>query len=61
MTGHLRWVVFDYGEVISLPTTALEEMAAMLGAGRDAFADAYYAVRRRRGGPVGRGGGQRAR
>lgn len=40
-----RWIVFDYGEVISLPTPALGTMATMLGTDRDTFAHAYFAVR----------------
>lgn len=41
----LRWIVFDYGGVISLPTSALERMAEMLGVDREDFATAYFTVR----------------
>jgi putative hydrolase of the HAD superfamily len=41
----MRWIVFDFGEVISLRTRALPTMAAMLGVSRDAFEDAYWPLR----------------
>jgi putative hydrolase of the HAD superfamily len=41
----MRWIVFDYGEVISKRTRALPELAAVLGADPAAFADAYWAGR----------------
>lgn len=44
MTGP-RWVVFDYGEVISRRTTALPAMAGMLGVPTDEFEPAYFAER----------------
>ncbi|GAA2815282.1 HAD family phosphatase [Saccharopolyspora taberi] len=41
----MKWVVFDYGEVISEPTPALPALAGMLGVDADEFARAYYAER----------------
>jgi len=41
----VRWVVFDYGEVISEPTGALPELAGMLGAPVEAFRRGYWAAR----------------
>ncbi|CAM06321.1 HAD family hydrolase [Saccharopolyspora erythraea] len=41
----LRWVVFDYGEVISVRTRALPELAAMLGTDPESFETAYFAER----------------
>lgn len=42
----VRWVVFDYGEVISRRTGALPSMAAALGVPADQFAEAYWLERR---------------
>lgn len=42
----LRWIVFDYGEVISRRTRALPEMAALLDTDPADFEDAYWAERR---------------
>jgi len=41
----MRWIVFDYGEVISKRTRALPELAAVLGADAIAFENAYWAYR----------------
>ncbi len=41
----VRWIVFDYGEVISRPTRALPRLAEMLGAPAAAVAPAYWALR----------------
>ncbi|WP_075744380.1 MULTISPECIES: HAD-IA family hydrolase [Actinoalloteichus] len=41
----IRWVVFDYGEVISRRTAALPELAATLGVTPQRFEEAYWAVR----------------
>ncbi|ONI73500.1 HAD family hydrolase [Actinosynnema sp. ALI-1.44] len=41
----MRWIVFDYGEVISKRTTALPELAEALGADQVAFETAYWAHR----------------
>jgi putative hydrolase of the HAD superfamily len=41
----MRWVVFDYGEVISRRTTALPALAALLGAEPPEFEEAYFAER----------------
>jgi putative hydrolase of the HAD superfamily len=41
----MRWIVFDYGEVISKRTRALPELAAVLGADPAAFEIAYWAYR----------------
>ena len=41
----MRWVVFDYGEVISEPTRELPALAALLGAPVEDFSRAYWAVR----------------
>ncbi|MBO0828979.1 MAG: hypothetical protein J2P24_14495, partial [Streptosporangiales bacterium] len=44
--GRPRWVVFDYGEVISHRTREIPVLAAMLGvADVDAFARAYWGER----------------
>ena len=40
-----RWVVFDYGEVISKRTGALPDLARTLGAATEAFEPAYWAER----------------
>lgn len=40
-----RWVVFDYGEVISRRTKEIPTLAAMLGVDVDAFAAAYWGER----------------
>ncbi len=40
-----RWVVFDYGRVISESTSALPGLAARLGVPEDRFAAAYWASR----------------
>ncbi|MDA3629873.1 HAD family phosphatase [Saccharopolyspora oryzae] len=42
----MRWVVFDYGEVISRRTAALPELAAMCGADPEEFEAAYFAERK---------------
>ncbi|QIZ35099.1 HAD family phosphatase [Saccharopolyspora sp. ASAGF58] len=41
----VRWVVFDYGEVISRRTTALPAIAALLDAAQPEFEEAYFAER----------------
>ncbi|MFJ6670715.1 HAD family hydrolase [Actinosynnema sp. NPDC091369] len=41
----MRWVVFDYGEVISEPTGALPELAALLGVPVEDFSRGYWALR----------------
>lgn len=41
----VRWLVFDYGEVISRPTAALPDLAARLGVPEAEFAAAYWAAR----------------
>lgn len=41
----MRWIVFDYGEVISKRTAALAELAEVLGADSAAFEIAYWAHR----------------
>jgi putative hydrolase of the HAD superfamily len=41
----MRWVVFDYGEVISHRTTAIPGMASVLGAPAEEFERAYWAER----------------
>ncbi|MGP4016775.1 HAD family hydrolase [Saccharopolyspora sp. 5N708] len=41
----VRWVVFDYGEVISRRTGALPAIAALLGVGPTEFEEAYFAER----------------
>lgn len=43
-TDEVRWVVFDYGEVISRRTAALPSIASMLGAA-EAIDDAYFGER----------------
>jgi putative hydrolase of the HAD superfamily len=46
INGRPRWVVFDYGEVISRRTGEIPALAAMLGvADVDAFAAAYWGER----------------
>lgn len=42
----VRWVVFDYGEVISRRTAALPELAAVLDADPEEFEAAYFAERK---------------
>ncbi|MER7015384.1 HAD family phosphatase [Saccharopolyspora sp. NPDC000359] len=42
----MRWVVFDYGEVISRRTAALPDIAAALGVEPEAFEAAYFAERK---------------
>lgn len=42
----MRWVVFDYGKVISRGTTALPKLAAMLGVPQESFEEAYSGERR---------------
>lgn len=42
----VRWVVFDYGEVISRRTAALPGIAAMLDADPEEFETAYFAERK---------------
>ncbi|MCE7005312.1 HAD family phosphatase [Kibdelosporangium philippinense] len=41
----MRWIVFDYGEVISKRTAALAELAEVVGADPAAFETAYWAHR----------------
>jgi putative hydrolase of the HAD superfamily len=41
----MRWIVFDYGEVISKRTIALPDLAGVLGADPIAFESAYWAHR----------------
>jgi putative hydrolase of the HAD superfamily len=41
----VRWVVFDYGEVICHRTEALPDIAASLGVAAEEFAAAYWAAR----------------
>jgi putative hydrolase of the HAD superfamily len=41
----VRWIVFDYGEVISLHTTALADLAGMVGVPDADFTAAYWAAR----------------
>jgi putative hydrolase of the HAD superfamily len=41
----VRWVVFDYGEVISRRTAALPALAALLGAEPPEFEKAYFVER----------------
>ncbi|GAA4854143.1 HAD family phosphatase [Saccharopolyspora rosea] len=41
----MRWVVFDYGEVISRRTAALPSLAAVLGAPPEDFEEVYFAER----------------
>ncbi|TCO64891.1 HAD family hydrolase [Actinocrispum wychmicini] len=41
----MRWIVFDCGEVISAPTQALPELAAVLGADPVSFEHAYWVHR----------------
>lgn len=41
----MRWVVFDYGEVISRPTGALPELAGLLGVPVEDFEPAYWKAR----------------
>ncbi|MFC7344672.1 HAD family hydrolase [Saccharopolyspora griseoalba] len=43
----VRWVVFDYGEVISLRTPELPSLAALLETGEADFERAYWAERDR--------------
>jgi putative hydrolase of the HAD superfamily len=38
----MRWIVFDYGDVISKHTTALPELAAVLGADPIEFEQVYW-------------------
>lgn len=45
MLPGMRWVVFDYGEVIGLRTGNLPELAAMLGVATEPFEAAYWANR----------------
>lgn len=42
----LRWIVFDYGEVISRRITALPELAALLDTDPAEFEKAYWSERR---------------
>lgn len=42
-----RWVVFDFGRVLSRPTAALPRLAAALGADLEPFRAAYYDLRAR--------------
>lgn len=41
----MRWVVFDYGEVLCHRTEALPKIAATLGVAAEPFAAAYWAAR----------------
>jgi putative hydrolase of the HAD superfamily len=41
----VRWIVFDYGEVISTKTAALPALAGLMGVPEDDFTAAYWAVR----------------
>ena len=41
----VRWVVFDFGEVLSLPSQALPALAARLGVAPEDFEPAYWAER----------------
>nr|WP_207954218.1 HAD family phosphatase [Saccharopolyspora elongata] len=41
----MRWIVFDYGEVISRRTAALPDIAALLGVEAPEFERAYFAER----------------
>lgn len=41
----MRWLVFDYGEVICHRTEALPDIAASLGVAAEPFAAAYWAAR----------------
>lgn len=41
----MRWIVFDYGEVISRRTQALPTLASLLGASLDAFESVYWPLR----------------
>jgi putative hydrolase of the HAD superfamily len=41
----VRWIVFDYGEVISLHTPALPDLAAMAGVPEAEFTAAYWTAR----------------
>lgn len=41
----VRWVVFDYGEVISRRTAQLPTLAGLLGTTEEAFAAAYWGER----------------
>lgn len=41
----MRWVVFDYGEVLCHRTEALPKIAASLGVAAEPFAAAYWAAR----------------
>jgi len=43
----VHWVVFDYGQVISRPTTALPRLANRLGVPEEDFVAAYWAERDR--------------
>lgn len=41
----MRWVVFDYGEVISKPTEELPTLASLLGVSVEAFSSGYWTAR----------------
>jgi putative hydrolase of the HAD superfamily len=41
----VRWIVFDYGEVISKPIEELPVLAELVGAPVDVFTAAYWAER----------------
>ncbi|GLZ33282.1 haloacid dehalogenase [Lentzea sp. NBRC 105346] len=41
----MRWIVFDYGEVISRYTTALPQLASMYGVSLPEFESAYWPAR----------------
>ncbi|MET0234144.1 MAG: HAD-IA family hydrolase [Kibdelosporangium sp.] len=41
----MRWIVFDYGDVISKHTNAMTDLAALLGADPVAFESTYWAHR----------------
>ncbi|WP_020663959.1 HAD family hydrolase [Amycolatopsis benzoatilytica] len=40
-----NWIVFDYGEVLSVRTPALPKLAAAMGVSHEAFEPAYWSVR----------------
>lgn len=42
----IKWVVFDLGDVVLRSTSALPELAALLGVAPDRFDEAYFAHRR---------------
>ena len=42
----MRWIVFDYGEVISRRPTTIADLAIIVDADREAFESAYWDLRR---------------